>query len=63
MFMRNYKEILPLEVASKFSIFDLKYGFDYLGFLTNTRSMGLLQGLKLMAWTTKSLIRGNHWVP
>ena len=25
--------------------------------------MGLLQGPRLMAWTTKSLIRGNHWVP
>ena len=26
-------------------------------------SMGLLQGPRLMAWTTKSPIRGNHWVP
>ena len=26
-------------------------------------SMGLLQGPKLMAWTTKSLILENHWVP
>ena len=25
--------------------------------------MGLLQGPRLMAWTTKSPIRGNHWVP
>ena len=25
-------------------------------------SMGLLQGPRLMAWTTKSPIRGNHWV-
>ena len=24
--------------------------------------MGLLQGPRLMAWTTKSPIRGNHWV-
>ena len=24
--------------------------------------MGLLQGPRLMAWTTKSIIRGNHWV-
>ena len=26
-------------------------------------SMGLLQGPRLMAWTTKSPIRENHWVP
>ena len=26
-------------------------------------SMGLLQGPRLMTWTTKSPIRGNHWVP
>ena len=26
-------------------------------------SMGHLQGPRLMAWTTKSPIRGNHWVP
>ena len=26
-------------------------------------SMGLLQGPRLMTWTTKSQIRGNHWVP
>ena len=43
------------------------YGFDYLGFLTNARrvknSVGLLQGPRLMAWTTKSPIPGNHWVP
>ena len=26
-------------------------------------SMGLLQGPRLMAWTTKSPIWGNHWVP
>ena len=26
-------------------------------------SMGLLQGPRLMAWTTKSPIRRNHWVP
>ena len=26
-------------------------------------SMGLLQGPRLMAWTTKSPIQGNHWVP
>ena len=26
-------------------------------------SMGLLQGPRLMAWTTKSPIRQNHWVP
>ena len=25
--------------------------------------MGLLQGPRLMAWTTKSPIQGNHWVP
>ena len=25
--------------------------------------MGLLQGPRLMAWTSKSPIRGNHWVP
>ena len=25
--------------------------------------MGLLQGPRLMAWTTKIPIRGNHWVP
>ena len=25
--------------------------------------MGLLQGPRLMAWTTKSPILGNHWVP
>ena len=25
--------------------------------------MGLLQGPRLMAWTTKSPIRGNHWIP
>ena len=25
--------------------------------------MGLLQGPRLMAWTTKSPIRRNHWVP
>ena len=25
--------------------------------------MGLLQGPRLMAWTTKSPIWGNHWVP
>ena len=24
--------------------------------------MGLLQGPRLMAWTQKSPIRGNHWV-
>ena len=30
MFMRNYKEILPWEVAYKFSFFDL-IGFDELG--------------------------------
>jgi hypothetical protein len=24
--------------------------------------MGLLQEPRLMAWTTKSPIRGNHWV-
>ena len=42
-----------------------------LGFLTNAcrcadefkNSMGFLQGLRLMTWTTKSSIRGNHWVP
>ena len=26
-------------------------------------SMGLLQGPRLMTWTTKNPIRGNHWVP
>ena len=26
-------------------------------------SMGLLQGFRLRAWTTKSPIQGNHWVP
>ena len=26
-------------------------------------SMGLLQGSRLRAWTTKSPIQGNHWVP
>ena len=26
-------------------------------------SIGLLQGPRLMAWTTKSPVRGNHWVP
>ena len=25
--------------------------------------MGLLQGPRLMAWITKSPIRGNNWVP
>ena len=25
--------------------------------------MGILHGPRLMAWTTKSPIRGNHWVP
>ena len=25
--------------------------------------MSLLQGFRLMAWTTKSLIQGNQWVP
>ena len=25
-------------------------------------AMGLLQGPRLIAWTTKSPIRGNHWV-
>ena len=47
------------------------YGFDNLGFLTNARrgamrskpQFGLLQGSRLMAWTTESLIRENHWVP
>ena len=45
------------------------YGFDYLGFMTNAmgcdevkNSMGLLQEPRLMAWTTKSPFRGNHWV-
>ena len=27
------------------------------------RSMGLLEGTRLMAWTTKSPIQENHWVP
>ena len=26
-------------------------------------SMGLLQRPRVIAWTTKSPIRGNHWVP
>ena len=54
----------------KFFIFR-PYGFENLGFLTNARrdamrsknSMGLLQGPRLMAWTTKSPIPRNHWVP
>ena len=47
------------------------YGFENFGFLKNVcrgamsskNSMGLLKGLRLIAWTTKSSIRGNHWVP
>ena len=47
------------------------YGFDYLGFFDKRpqgchevkNSMGLLQGPRMMAWTTKSPILENHWVP
>ena len=34
---------------------------DPQGFNAVKNSMGLLQGPRLMAWTTKSPIRGNHW--
>ena len=48
--MRNYKETPLSEGAYKFS------------FLTFWQ-IGILQGPRLMAWTTKSRIRGNPWVP
>ena len=50
----------PVRNGLIFFIFQL-YGFDHLGFLTNARR-GLLQGPRVMDWTTKSPILGNHWV-
>ena len=69
MSIRNYKEILPSKVAwifyfsslwiCLFGIFDAHLqGCDEV-----KNSMGLLQGPRLMAWTTKSPIVENHWVP
>ena len=69
MFMRNYIEIFRrnLEINFQFStlwiwlfgIFDKRpQGCDEI-----KTSMGLLQGPRLIAWTTKSPIRRNHWVP
>ena len=55
MFMRNYKDF--------FSFFDLMDLTIWEGCDEVKNSMGLLQGPRLMAWTTKSPIRGNHWVP
>jgi hypothetical protein len=43
----------------KFGIFDKRLqGCDEV-----KNSMGLLQGPRLMAWTTKRTIPGKHWVP
>ena len=43
----------------KFWIFDKRLqGCDEV-----KNSIGLLQGPRLMAWTKKSPIQGNHWVP
>ena len=48
----------------------LSDGFDYFGFLTNARrgamrskTQWVFNGPRLMAWTTKSPIWGNHLVP
>ena len=69
MFMRNYKEIL---LRNWFKIFHFSTLWIWLFGIFDKRpqgcdevknSMGLLQGPRLMAWTTKSPIRGNHWVP
>ena len=69
MFMRNYKKSFRRKWLKffhfstlwiwLFGIFDKRpQGCDEV-----KNSMGLLQGPRLMAWTTKSPIRGNHWVP
>ena len=67
MFMRNYKEIPPLEGA-----FFGPYGLQNLRFLINP-PRGMMRSKTqwafyrdldcMMAWTTKNPIPGNHWVP
>ena len=56
---------IPIHYASMSQVEQALLIFDNRsqGYNEVTNSMGLLQGPRLIAWTTKSLIRGNHWVP
>jgi hypothetical protein len=69
MFMRNYKDKPLSEGALKMSFFDLlnlkiwDFWQSPLGCDEVKKSMGLLQGPKMIALTTKSPIWENHWVP
>ena len=56
--MRNHKKFFFWKGLKIFHFDKSPQGWDEV-----KNSIGLLQGPRLMAWTTKSPIQRNHWVP